>query len=505
MQSSSIFYKGTKNDILGGLNDNIFRNFATNMIIIGTILAYFCILLLISRVTGGKADNEAFFRANGKSPWYLVAFGMIGASISGVTFVSVPGMVMVNNMSYMQTCLGFILGYFAVAYLLLPVYYRLHLTTIYSYLQTRLGNRSYKTGASFFLLSKMAGAAVRFYVVCMILQRFVLDAYGVPFAMTVVVLVLLIWLYTRHGGIRTLVLTDTFQTVCMFLALLLIIYKVIDALGLDIPEAVQVIASNSHSRIFVFDDWFSQENFWKQFLSGIFIVIVMTGLDQDMMQKNLTCKNLHEAQKDMCSYGIAFVPANLLFLSLGVLLMLYFQKTGQTLPTMPDELMLQAAASGQLGSIVVILFTIGIVAACFSSADSALTALTTSFCVDICGRSADERLRKRAHLGISVVFILFILVFRAVNSTSLIDAVYIIVSYTYGPLLGLFAFGLLTKGTVNDKWVPCIAVSSPLLCFVLDTIVSTTSGYKFGYELLMLNGLITFLGLLMIRNKRSMI
>jgi len=348
LQSSFIFYKGTKNDILGGLNDNIFRNFATNMIIIGTILAYFCILLLISRVTGGKADNEAFFRANGKSPWYLVAFGMIGASISGVTFVSVPGMVMVNDMSYMQTCLGFILGYFAVAYLLLPVYYRLRLTTIYSYLQTRLGNRSYKTGASFFLLSKMAGAAVRFYVVCMILQRFVLDAYGVPFAMTVVVLVLLIWLYTRHGGIRTLVLTDTFQTVCMFLALLLIIYKVIDALGLDIPEAVQLIASNSHSRIFVFDDWFSQENFWKQFLSGIFIVIVMTGLDQDMMQKNLTCKNLHEAQKDMCSYGIAFVPANFLFLSLGVLLMLYFQKTGQTLPTMPDELMLQAAASGQV-------------------------------------------------------------------------------------------------------------------------------------------------------------
>jgi len=294
------------------------------MIIIATILAYFCILLLISRITGHKADNDAFFRANRQSPWYLVAFGMIGASISGVTFVSVPGMVLLSDMTYMQTCLGFVLGYFAVAYLLLPVYYRLKLTTIYSYLQTRLGNYSYKTGASFFLLSKMTGAAVRFYVVCMILQRFVLDAYGIPFPITVVALVALIWLYTRRGGIRTLVLTDTFQTLCMLLALILIIYKVIETLGMTLPGAAQAIASDSHSRIFVFDDWVSTQNFWKQFLSGIFIVIVMTGLDQDMMQKNLTCKTLHEAQKDMCTYGFAFVPANLLFLSLGVLLMMYF-------------------------------------------------------------------------------------------------------------------------------------------------------------------------------------
>ena len=225
------------------------------MIIITTILAYFCILLLISRTTGHKADNEAFFRANGQSPWYLVAFGMIGASISGVTFVSVPGMVMLSDMTYMQTCLGFVLGYFAVAFLLLPVYYRLKLTTIYSYLQTRLGKHSYKTGASFFLLSKMTGAAVRFYVVCMILQRFVLDAYGIPFPVTVVALVALIWLYTRRGGIRTLVLTDTFQTLCMLLALILIIYKVVETLGMTLPEAVQAIASDSHSRIFVFDDW----------------------------------------------------------------------------------------------------------------------------------------------------------------------------------------------------------------------------------------------------------
>ncbi len=464
------------------------------MIIIGTILAYFCILLLISRATGHKADNEAFFRANGRSPWYLVAFGMIGASISGVTFVSVPGMVMAGDMTYMQTCLGFILGYFAVAFLLLPVYYRLRLTTIYAYLRGRLGRRSYKTGAGFFLLSKMTGAAVRFYVVCMILQQFVLDAYGIPFPVTVTVLVALIWLYTRRGGIRTLVLTDTFQTLCMLLALLLIIYKVVDTLGMTLPEAARAIAADSHSRIFVFDDWMPKQNFWKQFLSGIFIVIVMTGLDQDMMQKNLTCKTLHEAQKDMCSYGFAFVPANLLFLSLGVLLMMYFTRTGQPLPALPDDLMLQAVAGGQLGTWVVILFTIGIVAACFSSADSALTALTTTFCVDICNREKDERLRRKAHLGVSVVFVLFILVFRLVNSTSLIDAIYTIVSYTYGPLLGLFSFGLLTKRSINDRVIPYVAVASPVICFALDTIVSKTTGYQFGYELLMLNGLITFSG-----------
>ena len=462
------------------------------MIIIATILAYFCVLLLISRAAGGKADNDAFFRANGQSPWYLVAFGMIGASISGVTFVSVPGMVMLSDMTYMQTCLGFILGYFAVAFLLLPVYYRLKLTTIYSYLQSRLGVQSYKTGASFFLLSKMTGAAVRFYVVCMILQRFVLDAYGIPFPVTVVILVALIWLYTRRGGIRTLVLTDTFQTLCMLLALLLIIYKVVGALGMTLPEAACAIAKDSHSHIFVFDDWVSKQNFWKQFLSGIFIVIVMTGLDQDMMQKNLTCKTLREAQKDMCTYGFAFAPANLLFLSLGVLLMMYFGRTGQVLPDVPDNLMLQAVAAGQLGTLVVILFTIGIVAACFSSADSALTALTTTFCVDICNRPKDEELRRWVHLGMAVVFVLFILIFRYVNSTSLIDAIYTIASYTYGPLLGLFAFGLLTSRKVNDQYVPYIAVASPLLCFGLDMIVSNTTGYKFGYELLMLNGLITF-------------
>ena len=420
---------------------------------------------------------------------------MVGASISGITFVSVPGMVMKTDMTYLQMCMGFILGYFVIAFVLLPVYYRLNLTTIYTYLKQRLGIRSYKTGASFFLVSKMTGAAVRFYVVCIILQKFVLDGVGIPFPVTVVAMVALIWLYTRRSGIKTLVWTDTFQTFCMFAALILIIYNVINALGMSVGEAASAIVSDSHSRVFVFDNWVSKQNFWKQFLSGVFVAVVMTGLDQDMMQKNLTCKSLRDAQKDMCTYGFAFVPANLLFLALGILLMMLAGKTGVALPAQGDDLLPMFAATGRLGDTVVVLFTIGVVAAAFSSADSALTALTTSFCVDIVGRQDDEQLRRRAHIGIAVVFILFILAFRAVNSTSVIDAIYILCSYTYGPLLGLFAFGLLTHRKPNDRWVPYICIASPIVCYILDVTVSVATGYKFGYELLMLNGLLTFAGL----------
>ncbi len=471
------------------------------MLIIATIIIYFAALLLISRLTSRTANNDTFFRANRRSPWPLVAFGMIGASISGVTFVSVPGMVIDLNMTYLQTCLGFIVGYFIVAFLLLPVYYRLNLTTIYSYLKTRLGHRSYKTGAAFFILSKMAGAAVRFYVVCIILQQFVLQPYGLPFPLTVSIMVALIWLYTRRGGIKTLVITDTFQTLCLFLALSLIIYKVTSALDLTIPEAIKTIADSKHSEIFVFNDWMSKQNFWKQFISGIFIVIVMTGLDQDMMQKNLTCRTLREAQKDMCTYGFAFLPVNLLFLALGTLLVFFFSRQSQPLPMSPDDLMLLATAGGWLGSTVVSLFTIGVVAASFSSADSALTALTTTYCVDLRERPNDEPLRHRAHLVISVIFVIFILAFHLFNSTSLIDAVYIICSYTYGPLLGLFAFGLLTKYQANDRLVPHIAILSPLLCFVIEQATKNLTGYHFGYELLMLNGFLTFVGLFITRRR----
>ena len=451
--------------------------------------------MLVSRLTSRRSDNDAFYRGNRHSPWYVVAFGMIGASISGITFVSVPGMVANADMTYMQTCLGFILGYFAVAFILLPVYYKHNLTTIYSFLQKRLGNRSYRTGATFFLLSKMTGAAARFYVVCFILHRFVFADMGVPFALTAVAMVALIWLYTRRSGIKTLVWTDSLQTLCMFAALVLIIYNVVDDMGMSVGEAVRAIVADSHSRMFVFDDWMSRQNFWKQFLSGIFIVIVMTGLDQDMMQKNLTCKSLADAKKDMCTYGSAFVPANLLFLALGVLLMMMLGRYGMQMPAKGDDLLPMFAASGMLGNGVVVLFTIGIVAASFSSADSALTAMTTSFCVDMCGKPDDERLRKRVHVCMAVVFILCVLLFELVNSQSVLDAIYTLCGYTYGPLLGLFAYALITKRGVNDRVVPAIAVASPVICFAADWLTSHYTSYRFGYELLMLNGLLTFIGL----------
>ena len=475
------------------------------MLIVITILIYFAALYIFSRLTNKSSDNDTFFRGNRRSPWYMVAFGMVGASISGVTFVSVPGMVTKIDMTYLQTCLGFILGYLAVAFFLLPVYYRHNLTTIYSYLGSRLGETSYKTGAWFFILSKMTGAAVRFYVVCIILQRFVFDAVGFPFGITVVGMVALIWFYTRRGGIKTLVWTDTFQTTCLFTALLLIIYNVASELGLSFGEAVCAVAENPMSRIFEFDDIRSTQYFWKQFLSGIFIVIVMTGLDQDMMQKNLTCKTLREAQKDMATYGVAFVPANLLFMALGVLLVMLAQVKGVALPAQGDELLPMFAASGQLGQLVVVLFTIGIVAASFSSADSALTSLTTCCCVDICQRPSDELLRRRVHLGLSVLFVVFILLFRAINSTSVIDAIYIMCSYTYGPLLGLFAFALLTRRKPFGRMVPFVAVLSPCICYAIDRSAQSLWDYRFGYELLMLNGFLTFLGLWLSSRKVSLL
>ena len=456
------------------------------MTILLLVLAYFVVLFGISRLTSRKANNDMFYRANRRAPWYMVAFGMIGASISGVTFVSVPGMVLTSQMTYLQMCLGFIVGYIVIAFVLLPLYYRLQLTSIYICLGQRLGKRSYQTGAWFFLLSKMVGASVRFYVVCIILQQFVFEPAGIPFVVNVVGMVLLIWLYTRRGGIGTLVFTDTFQTICLFTALVLIILEAVGHLNLSVSEAVGVIANNEMSRIFVFDDWVSPHNFWKQFLSGAFIAIVMTGLDQDMMQKNLTCKTLKDAQKDMCTYGVAFVPANLLFLSLGVLLSMALGselKGDELLPTFVQ------------GTNAIYLFVLGIVAASFSSADSALTSLTTCYCVDIRLQPDNEILRKRMHVMMCFIFVLFILLFRAVNSTSLIDAVYILASYTYGPLLGLFVFGLFTKKQPDDRLVPCICIASPLICYALDTVTQHVWDYRFGYELLMLNGLLTFLGL----------
>ena len=465
------------------------------MLILTTILIYFCVLMVMGRVTSRKSTNDTFYRGERKSPWYMLALGLVGASISGITFVSVPGMVIRQDMTYLQTCFGFIVGYFVVAFVLLPVYYRLNLTTIYTYLQKRLGRRSYKTGALFFLLSEMTGTALRFYVVCSILQRFVFGQAGIPFGVTVVLLVLLIWLYTRRGGIKTLVWTDTFQTICMMAALLIIIAEVVGKLDMTMGEAFSAVMADSHSRIFVFDDFVSTQNFFKQFISGVFIVVVMTGLDQHMMQKNLTCKTLRDAQKDMCVGGFFFVPVNFLFLALGVLLMMLAAKEGMAIPADSDELLPMFAASGWMGNLVLVLFSIGIVAASFSGTDSAFTAVTTSFCVDIKERPADERLRRVAHLGVCALFALFILMFRVINSTSVIDAIYIVLSYTSGPLLGLFSFGILTRSRVNDKLVPYICVASPLICFAVDQLTTHLTGYKFGYELLLLNGILVFIGL----------
>ncbi|WP_443701971.1 sodium:solute symporter [Prevotella sp.] len=465
------------------------------MLILTTILIYFCVLMVMGRVTSRKSTNDTFYRGERKSPWYMLALGLVGASISGITFVSVPGMVIKQDMTYLQTCLGFIVGYFVVAFVLLPVYYRLNLTTIYTYLQKRLGRRSYKTGALFFLLSEMTGTALRFYVVCSILQRFVFGQAGIPFGVTVVLLVLLIWLYTRRGGIKTLVWTDTFQTICMMAALLIIIVEVVGKLDMTMGEAFSAVMADSHSRIFVLDDFVSTQNFFKQFISGVFIVVVMTGLDQHMMQKNLTCKTLRDAQKDMCVGGFFFVPVNFLFLALGVLLMMLAAKEGMAIPADSDELLPMFAASGWMGNLVLVLFSIGIVAASFSGTDSALTAVTTSFCVDIKERPTDERLRRVAHLGVCALFALFILMFRVINSTSVIDAIYIVLSYTSGPLLGLFSFGILTRSRVNDKLVPYICVASPLVCFAVDQLTTHLTGYRFGYELLLLNGILVFIGL----------
>ena len=465
------------------------------MTILLIVLSYFTVLMVISRTTSRKANNDTFYRANRRAPWYMVAFGMVGASISGVTFVSVPGMVLTSQMTYLQMCMGFIVGYFVIAFVLLPLYYRLQLTSIYTYLGQRLGNRSYQTGAWFFLISKMIGAAVRFYVVCIILQQFVFDPAGIPFYVNVVSMVLLIWLYTRRGGIGTLVFTDTFQTVCLFTALVLIILEAISQLHLSVSEAVSTIGNSEMSRIFVFDDWVSPHNFWKQFFSGAFIAIVMTGLDQDMMQKNLTCKTLKDAQKDMCTYGFAFLPANMLFLALGVLLAML---AGDVSGLKGDQLLpnfIQGVTTHYTSLITLYFFMIGIVAASFSSADSALTSLTTCYCVDIRRQPDNESLRKHMHIAICIVFVLFILLFRAINSTSLIDAIYTIASYTYGPLLGLFSFGLFTKKQPNDSFVPYICIVSPIICYTLDTATQHLWGYRFGYELLMLNGLLTFLGL----------
>lgn len=480
----------------------------TSILII--IALYFAVLLLISHFVSKKHnDNDAFFLGNRKSPWFVVAIAMVGTSISGVTFVSVPGMVGKFDMTYMQMVFGFFFGYLVVAYILLPLYYKLNLTTIYGYLEQRFGFYSYKTGASFFILSKIIGAAARLYLVAMILQTLVFDQWNVPFYITVAAIILLIWAYTFRSGIKTIIWTDTLQTSCLILGVILIIWQLASKMDLDFPQLINTISESEHSRVFVFDDWASKQNFFKQFFSGVFITIVMTGLDQDMMQKNLTCKNLKDAQKNMVTYGFAFTPINFLFLSLGILLLLFASQANITLPEHSDQI-LPMLATEYLGLPVLIFFTIGIIAAAFSSADSALTALTTSVCIDILnidkenGKKA-KQIRKKVHIGVSIAFLIVILIINYIQQENILDTIYKVASYTYGPLLGLFFFGLFSKINIRDKYVPIVCVLAPIISYIFEWALFSFYNYNVGYEILLLNGVLTALGLFLLRQKSSSI
>ena len=472
-------------------------------LILSILLLYFGSLYLISHFIGRKhSGNAAFFLGNRKSPWYIVAFGMIGSSLSGVTFVSVPGMVGKFDMTYMQMVFGFLLGYVVIAFVLLPLYYKLNVTSIYTYLENRIGRRAYKTGAGFFLLSRTIGAAARLYVAVLILQTYVFDAWNVPFTVTAAGFLLMIWLYTHKSGVRAIIWTDMLQTFFLLAALVIIIWQVAKGLHLDFGGIITSIKESPHSKIFVFDDWQSRQHFLKQFISGCFVTIAMTGIDQEMMQKNLSCKNLKEAQKNVCTYSLFFIPVNFLFLCLGILLINYASVNSILLPTLGDDVLPMLVTSGHFGFLAIIFFVIGIIAVTFASADSALTGLTTSICVDVLnvsqhGEKKAKKLRLGVHLAISLAFIGIMLLFKAINNTSVIDAIYMIASYTYGPLLGLFAFGILFKRETKDKLVPYICVISPILCFAINEVLKATLQYQFGYELLIVNALLVVIGLLL--------
>jgi Na+/proline symporter len=472
------------------------------------ILLYFGLLLSISYFIGRKhSGNAAFFLGNRKSPWYIVAFGMLGSSLSGVTFVSVPGMVGQFDMTYMQMVLGFLLGYAVIAFVLLPVYYRLNVTSIYTYLDRRIGKCAYKTGAGFFLLSRTIGTAARLYVAVLILQTYVFDAWNIPFTVTAAGFLLMIWLYTHKSGVRAIVWTDLLQSLFLIAALIILLWQVAKGLHLDFSGIVASVKESPHSRIFVFDDWHSRRNFFKQFISGVFVTIAMTGIDQEMMQKNLSCRTLREAKKNICTYSFFFVPVNFLFLCIGILLLNYASIQGIALPDSGDDVLPALISAGYFGVPALLFFVLGIIAVTFASADSALTGLTTSICVDILNTSKHtdrkaRQIRLDVHLILSIAFIAIMLIFRAINDTSIIDAIYMIASYTYGPLLGMFLFGILSKRKTRDKAVPCICIVSPVLCFAVNELLKASVDYQFGYELLIINALFVFSGLLAFSKSR---
>ncbi|MDT0645291.1 sodium:solute symporter [Zunongwangia sp. F260] len=470
------------------------------------IAGYFGVLILISYLTGRGGSNAEFFKANRQSPWYLVAFGMIGASLSGVTFISIPGTVETQAFSYFQVVLGYTVGYAVIGLVLLPLYYRMNLTSIYTYLENRFGQYSYKTGASFFLLSRVVGSSFRLFLVANVLQLIVFDAMGVPFYITVSITILLIWLYTFKSGINTIVWTDTLQTLFMLLALGITIVVISEDLNFSPFNIIGYLSESEFSKMFFFEDWRTRDYFFKQFISGAFIAIVMTGLDQDMMQKNLTCRNLKDAQKNMFWFTMVLTVVNFFFLALGVLLTDYAEINGIT--ERKDDLFPAIATSGELGLGVAILFILGLIAAAYSSADSALTALTTSFSIDILDiekKYSEEKqvnIRKLIHVLISVLLILVMLIFKyAIADKSVINKLFEFAGYTYGPLLGLYTYGLFTKWNVKDKLVPVVAILSPILSYIISINSLVWFGFEFGFFILILNGLLTFLGLILVRSK----
>lgn len=464
-------------------------------ILILTIIAlYFVGLIVISYLTGKNDSNETFFLGNKQSPWYIVSFGMIGATLSGVTFISVPGWVADSQFSYMQMILGMTAGYLVIANVLMPIYYRMNLTSIYAYLGDRFGEVTHKTGAFFFLLSRTIGASFRLYLVANVMQIAIFDAWNVPFWLTVSLTIVLIWIYTFRSGIKTIIWTDTLQTLFMLSAVGVSIWLISDKMGLGLIDLTQTISQSEYSKMFF---WEGKQNFIKQFLSGAFLAIVMTGLDQDMMQKNLSCRSLSEAKKNMYSFSVALIVVNVFFLALGALLYLYAQQIGLDIPK-GDDLFPLVALQGDLGLGVGVFFILGLIAAAYSSADSALTSLTTSFCVDFLDIEKKEnsrKTRKYVHIAFSLLLVVAILIFKAINDDSVISALFKVAGYTYGPLLGLFAFGIFTKWSVRDKAVPIVAFLSPVAAYILQLYI------PFGFELLMINGGITFLGLCVLIKK----
>ena len=454
------------------------------------IAIYFLVLILISYFTGKSDSNDAFFLGNKQSPWYIVSFGMIGATLSGVTFISVPGWVADSQFSYMQMILGMTAGYLVIANVLMPIYYRMNLTSIYAYLGDRFGESTHQTGAFFFLLSRTIGASFRLYLVANVMQIAIFDAWNVPFWLTVSLTIIFIWIYTFRSGIKTIIWTDTLQTLFMLLAVGVSIWLISDKMGLGLLELSNTIRESQYSQVFF---WEGKQHFLKQFLSGAFLAIVMTGLDQDMMQKNLSCRSLSDAKKNMYSFSLVLIVVNIFFLALGAMLYLYAEQIDMDI-TKGDDLFPLVALKADLGLGVGIFFILGLIAAAYSSADSALTSLTTSFCVDFLNieQKAERQqvqTRKWVHMGFSVVLVLAILIFKAINDDSVISALFKVAGYTYGPLLGLFAFGIFTKWNIIDRAVPIVAVLSPVIAYFLQLYI------PFGFELLMVNGGITFLGL----------